>query len=160
VLSQNRNRIFLPAGNLRISGVGQLESIQTQMSMGQVMFCIAVALLGFQVILWTLILGSALTSRPFLPRFPYNLASEIRFLHTSSGISDVAGTADLSSAIEGADSGTGNVVVPVLAVDQIGTQEVSPVEVGTSVRAVTGPVSRSMVTIAAAVGEDDIELVV
>jgi len=27
VLSQNRNRIFVPAGNLQISGVGQLESI-------------------------------------------------------------------------------------------------------------------------------------
>jgi len=67
--------------------------------MGQVMFCIAAALLGFQAIVWTLIFGSALTSRPFLPRFPYNLASEIRFLHASSALSDIAGTADMSSAM-------------------------------------------------------------
>ena len=36
----------------------------------------------------------------------------------------------------------------------------SAAEVGTSVCAVTGPVSRSAVTVAVAVGEDDLELVV
>ena len=97
VLSLNSNSIFVPAGNVRRSEVGQLESIQPRMSMDPVMFYIAVAILGFQLIAGAIIFAS--TPRPFLPRFPYNLASEISFFHASSALSDVAGTANMNSAL-------------------------------------------------------------
>ena len=217
VLGQNRNNIFVPAGNVSRSEVGQLESIQPRMSMDPVMFYIAVAILGFQLIAGTIIFAS--TPRRFLPRFPYSLASEISFFHASRALCDVAGTANMSSAMrgrhlkrlggkygygrfmgshgdrhvgiermslirgykevvvatsassaipetttmvrmvaavmsasssppaegeappEGAVSATGDVVVPVLAVNQIGTQAVGTVDVGTSLSAVTDPLS-------------------
>jgi len=62
--------------------------------------------------------------------------------------------------VEGAVSTTGDVILPVLAVDQIETQAVSTVEGGTSVRAVTGPVGGSAVPVAVVAGEDDLVLVV
>jgi len=236
LLALNWNSIFVPAGNVSRSEVGQLESIQPRMSMDPAMFYIAVAILGFQLMAGTMIFAS--TPKRFLPRFPYNLASEISFFHASSALSDVAGTENMSSAMrrrhlkrlgrtygygrfkgsdgeshvgiermslirgykeavvttrvsptiperttmvktaaavtsasssppageegsaEGAASVAGDVVVPVSAVGQIGTQAVSAVEGGTSVRAVTGPVSGNALTGAMAAGEDDLELVV
>jgi len=98
VLAQNQNRIFVPAGNARRSEVSQLGSIQPRMSMGPVMFYIAVAILGFQLIAGTIVFASG-RPRRFLPRFPYNLASEISFFHPSSALSDVAGTANMNSAM-------------------------------------------------------------
>ena len=97
LLAQNRDSIFVPAGNVSKSEVGQLESLEPRMSMDPVMFYIAVGILGFQLISGTIIF--ARTPRPFLPRFPYNLASEISFFHASSALSDVAGTANMSSAM-------------------------------------------------------------
>ena len=97
VISQNQNKIFVPAGNVSRSEVGQFESIQPRMSMDPVMFHIAVAILGFQIIAGTII--SASTPGRFLPRFPYNLASEISFFYASSALSDVARTANMSSAM-------------------------------------------------------------
>jgi len=218
LLAQNQDRIFVPTGDVRRSEIGQLESFQSRMSMDPVMFYIAVGMLGFQLIAGTIMF--AWTPRRFLSRFPYDLASEISFFHASSALSDVAGTASMSSAmrsrhlkrlgwtygygsfrgsdgemhvgiermslikgykeavvatsasstipetttmvrtvaavtsrspsppaegvvsVEGAVSAAGNVVVPVLAVEQIGTQAVSAV------------------TVAAAAGENDLELVV
>ena len=235
LLAQNRDSIFVPAGSVHKSEVGQLESLEPRMSMDPVMFYIAVAILGFQLIAGTIMF--AWTPRRFLPRFPYNLASEISFFYASSALSDVAGTANMSSAMrsrhlkrpggtygygifrtldgemhvgiermslikgykeavvatsassttpetmtmvrtvaavasaspsppaegvvsmEGAVSAAGDVVVPVLAVNQIGTQAVSAVEVGTSVPPVTVLVSGA-VTVAAAAGENGLELVV
>ena len=236
LFAQNQDRIFVPAGNLPRSEVGQLKSLEPRMSMDPVMFYIAVSILVFQLIAGTIIFGWA--PRPFLPRFPYNLASEISFFYASSALSDVAGTANMSSAMrsrhlkrlggtygygrfKGSDSKThigiermslissyeeavvttrvsptvpetttmartvavvtsaspsppaegvvpleravsaaGDVVVPVLAVDQIGAQAVGAVEGGTSMRAVTGPVSGSVVPVAVAAGEDGPVLVV
>ena len=60
------------------------------------MFYIAVVMLGFHLIAGTIIF--ALAPRRLLPRFPYNLVSEISFFHASSALSDVAGTANMSSA--------------------------------------------------------------
>ena len=40
-----------------------------------------------------------MTPRRFLLRFPYNLASEISVFHASSALSDVAGTANMNSAL-------------------------------------------------------------
>ena len=97
LLAQNQNRIFVPAGNMRRSEVGQLESLEPRMSMDPVMFYITVGILGFQLTAGTIIFAS--TPRRFLPRFPYNLASEISFFHASSALSDVAGTANMSSAM-------------------------------------------------------------
>ena len=97
VLAQNRDSIFVPAGSVHRSEVGQLESLEPRMSMDPVMFYIAVAILGFQLIAGTIIFASA--PRRFLPRFPYSLASEISFFHASSALSDVAGTANMSSAM-------------------------------------------------------------
>ncbi|PUU81906.1 hypothetical protein B9Z19DRAFT_1190850 [Tuber borchii] len=97
LLAQNRNTIFVPASNLRRSEVGQLESIEPRMLMDPVMFYIAVAVLGFQLIAGTIIFAS--TPRRFLPKFPFNLASEISFFYASSALSDVAGTANMSSAM-------------------------------------------------------------
>ena len=231
LLAQNRNTIFVPAGN-----VSKFESFPPRMFMDPMMFYIVVGILGFQLIAGTIIFASI--PRRFLPRFPYNLVSEISFFHASSALSDVAGTANMNSAlrsrhlkrlggtygygrfkgpdgeshvgiermslirgykeavvttsasstiperttmvrtvgavmsaspsppaegvvsVEGAISAAGNVVVPVLAVDQIGAQRVSAVEVGTSVCTVTGLVSGSAVTVAVTAGEDDLELVV
>jgi len=65
--------------------------------MDPVMFCIAVSILGFHLIAGTIIFAS--TPRRFLPRFPYNLPSEISFFRASSALSDVAGTANMSSAM-------------------------------------------------------------
>jgi len=96
LLAQNKNRIFVPAGNLNRSQVGQRESLEPRMSMDPVMFYITVSILGFQIIAGTIIFAS--TPRRFLPSFPYNLASEISFFHASSALSDVAGTANMSSA--------------------------------------------------------------
>ena len=97
LLAQNRDSIFVPAGSVHRSEVGQLESLEPRMSMDPVMFYIAVVILGFQLIAGTIIFAS--TPRRFLPRFPYNLASEISFFHASSALSDVAGTANMSSAM-------------------------------------------------------------
>jgi len=68
VLAQNRNRIFVPAGNVHRSEVGQLESWEPRMLMGPVMFYIAVVILGFQLIAGTIVFASM--PRRFLPRFP------------------------------------------------------------------------------------------
>ena len=54
------------------------------------------AILGFQLIAGTIIF---VTSRRFPPRLPYNLASEISFFHASSALPDVAGTANMNSAM-------------------------------------------------------------
>ena len=62
--------------------------------------------------------------------------------------------------MEGTVSAAGDLVVPVLAVDQIGTQTVSAVWGCTGVRVITGPVSGGAVTVALAAEEDDLELVV
>ena len=234
LLAQNRDTIFVPAGNVSRSEVGQLESIQPRISMDPVMFCIAVAILGFQLLAGTIIFVSM--RKRFLPRFPYNLASEISFFHASRALSDVAGTANMSSAmrsrhlkrlggtygygrfkgsdgeshvgiermsmiraymeavgtartsstipetttivrraaavaspsssppVEGDDSmdraasAARDAVVPVLAVDHIGTQAVSAVEGSTGVRAVTGPVSGSEAPTDVVAGEDDLVL--
>ena len=96
LLALNQNRIFVPAGKVPRSEVGQLEFFQSRMSMDPVMFYIAVAILGFQLIAGTIIF---VTPRRFLPRFPYNLASEISFFHASRALSDVAGTANMNSAM-------------------------------------------------------------
>ncbi|PUU76808.1 hypothetical protein B9Z19DRAFT_1129182 [Tuber borchii] len=219
LLAQNQNTTFVPAGNPSRSGVGQFESIQPRMSIDPVMFYIAVVILGFQLLAGTIIF--ALTPRRLLLRFPYNLASEISFFHASSALSDVAGTANMTSAmrrrhlkrlggtygygkfrgsdgenhvgiermsmirgykeavvttsasstileetamvrtaavvtsasssppgagevsVEGAVSAAGNVGGPALAVDWVGTRAVSPVEGGTSMRAVTRPARES-----------------
>jgi len=61
------------------------------------MFYIAVTVLGFQLIGGVIIYASR--PRRFLPRFPYNLVSEISFFHASSALSDVAGTANMSSTM-------------------------------------------------------------
>ena len=97
LLTQNHDRVFVPAGKVRRSAVGKLESLKPRMSMDPVMFYIAVAILGFQLIAGVIIFAS--TPRRFLPRFPYNLVSEIGFFHSSSALSDVAGTANMSSAM-------------------------------------------------------------
>ena len=57
-------------------------------------------------------------------------------------------------------SASGTLVVPVLSVDQIGTQALSAVESGTWVYVVTSPVSGSAVPVVEAAGEDAIVLVV
>ena len=236
LLALNQDGIFVPAAKVRRSEVGQLESLEPRMLMDPVMFYIAVFILGFQLIAGTIIF--ALTPRRVLPRFPYSLASEISFFHASSALSDVAGTANMSSAmrskhlkrlggtygygsfrgpdgekhvgiermslirgykeavvttsasstipktttmvrmvspvtsaspsppaeevdsVEGAVSAAEDVVVPVLAVDQIGTQASSAVEVSTSVRVATGSISGSALTVAVVAGEDDLGLVV
>ena len=62
--------------------------------------------------------------------------------------------------MDGAASVAGDVVVPVLVVDRIGTRVVSLVEGGTSVRAVLGLVSGNALPVAIAAGEDDLDLVV
>ena len=98
MLALNQNTIFVPAGNVRRSEVGQPVSIQPQMSMDPVIFYIAVAILGFQLIAGTIIFASG-RPRCFLPRFPCNLAFEISFFHASSALSDVAGMANMSSAM-------------------------------------------------------------
>ena len=97
VLAQNRDRIFVPAGSVHRSEVGQLESLEPRMLMDPAMFYATVIILGFQLIAGTIIFASM--PRRFLPRFPYNLASEISFFHASSALSDVAGTANMSSAL-------------------------------------------------------------
>ena len=79
------------------SQVGQHEFLEPRMLMNPVMFYIAVVILRFRLIAGTIIFVSM--HRHFLLRFPYNLASEISFFHTSSALSDVAGTANMSSAI-------------------------------------------------------------
>ena len=99
LLAQNQDRIFVPAGKVRRSEIGELESLKPRMSMDPVMFYLAVAILGFQLITGAIIFASR--PRCFLPRFPYNLVSEISFFHTSSAMSDVAGTANMSSAMRG-----------------------------------------------------------
>ena len=99
LLAQNQDRIFVPAGKVHRSEVGKHQSLKPRMLMDPVMFYIAVVILGFQ-----LITGAAIFAprpRCFLPRFPYNLVSEISFFHTSSALSDVAGTANMSSAMRG-----------------------------------------------------------
>ena len=236
VLGLNHGKIFVPAGNALRSEVGQLESWNLRMFMDPVMFYIAVVILGFHLI--TGIIIFALAPRRLLPRFPYNLASEISFFHASSALSDVAGTANMSSdmrsrhlkrlggtygygrfkgsdkerhvgiermslisgykeavvatrasstipettaiagtvaaatsgslslpaegvvSVERAVSAAGDMVVPVLTVDQIGTQAVSAVEGGISVRTVTSSVSESAVPLAVAAGDDDLVLAV
>ena len=95
LLAQNQDTIFVPAGKVRRSEVGKLESLKPRMSMDPVMFYIAVIVLGFQIIAGAIIYASR--PRCFLPRFPYNLVSEISFFHKSSALSDVTGTADMSS---------------------------------------------------------------
>jgi len=65
--------------------------------MDPTMFYIAVVILGFQLIAGAIIF--AWMPRRFLPRFPYNLASEISFFYASRALSDVAGTANMSSAM-------------------------------------------------------------
>ena len=97
LLALNQDRIFVPAGEARRTVIGKLESLKPRMSMDPVMFYIAVAILGFQLIAGVIIFAS--TPRHFLPRFPYNLVSEIGFFHSSSALSDVAGTANMSSAM-------------------------------------------------------------
>ena len=97
VLAQSRNTIFVATSNVSRSEVGQLESFHPRMSMDPGMFYIAVAILGFQLIAGTIVFAS--TPRPFLPRFPYNLASEISFFYASSALCDLAGTANMSSAM-------------------------------------------------------------
>ena len=62
-------------------------------------------------------------------------------------------------SVEWAGSAPRDVVVPVFAVDPIGTQAVSGVEGGTSVLAVTGPLGGSAVPVAVASGEADLVLV-
>ena len=219
LLAQNSKSIFAPAGKVRRPEVSQLESLKPRISMDPVMSYIAVSILGFQLIAGTIIFAS--TPRRFLPRFPYNLASEICFFHASSALSDVAGTADMSSArrnqhlkrlggtygygkFTGSDGesqvgiermsmirGDKEAVVATSAssaipetmamvrttaavtsaissspaegeasVDQIGTQAVSAVEGGTSMRSVTDPVSGSALPVAVAAGEDDLYFVV
>ena len=97
LLAQNQDTVFVSAGNLRRSAIGKLESLKPRMSMDPAMFYIAVAILGFQLIAGVIIFAS--TPRRFLPRFPYNLVSEIGFFYSSSALSDVAGTANMSSAM-------------------------------------------------------------
>ena len=97
LLAQNQDRIFIPAGKVRRSEVGKLESLKPRMSMDPTMFYIAVVILGFQLIAGAVIF--AWMPRRFLPRFPYNLVSEISFFHASSALSDVAGTTNMSSAM-------------------------------------------------------------
>ena len=97
LFAQNQDRIFVPAGNLHRSEVGQFESLEPRMSMDPVMFYIAVGILGFQLVTGAIIFARA--PRPFLQKFPYNLASEISFFHASSALSDVSGTANMSSAM-------------------------------------------------------------
>ena len=99
LLAQNQDRIFVPAGKVRKSEVGKLESLKPRMSMDPVMFYIAVVILGFQIIAGAIIFASR--PRRFLPRFPYNLVSEISFFHGSGAMSDTAGTANMSSAMRG-----------------------------------------------------------
>ena len=99
LLAQNHDRIFVPAGKVRRSEFGKLESLKPRMSMDPVMFYIAVVILGFQLITGAIIFASR--PRCFLPRLPCNLVSEISFFHTSSALSDVAGTANMSSAMRG-----------------------------------------------------------
>ncbi|PUU73734.1 hypothetical protein B9Z19DRAFT_1134549 [Tuber borchii] len=98
VLARNQNTIFVPAGKVPRSEVGQLESIQPRMSMDPVMFYTAMAILGFQLIAGTIIFASR-RPRRFLPGFPYNLAPGVSFFHASSALSGVAGTANMSSAM-------------------------------------------------------------
>ena len=97
LLAQNKDTIFVPAGKVRRSEVGKLESLKQRMSMDPVMFYIAVIVLGFQLIAGAIIYASR--PRRFLPKFPYNLVSEISFFHKRSALSDVAGTANMSSAM-------------------------------------------------------------
>lgn len=67
------------------------------MSVDHVMFYIAVVILGFQLIAGAIIF--TLTPNRFLPPFRYNLVSEISFFHASNALSDVAGTANMNSAM-------------------------------------------------------------
>ena len=99
LLAQNQDTIFVPAGKVRRSEVGKLESLKPRMSMDPVMFYIAAFVLGFQLLAGAIIYASR--PRCFLPRFPYNLVSEISFFYASSAMSDAAGTANMSSAMRG-----------------------------------------------------------
>jgi len=76
VLVLNQNTIFFPAGKAPRSEIDQLMFIQPRMLMDPVIFYIAVDILGFRLIAGTIILPSGSPKR-FLPRFLYNLASEI-----------------------------------------------------------------------------------
>ena len=95
LLAQNQERIFVPGGKVHRSEVGEHQSLKPRMLMDPVMFHIAVAIPGFQLITGVIIFASR--PRCFLPRFPRNLISEISFFHRSSALSDVAGTANMSS---------------------------------------------------------------
>ena len=95
LLAQNQERIFVPGGKVHRSEVGEHQSLKPRMLMDPVMSYIAVAILGFQLIAGVIIFASR--PRCFLPRFPRNLISEISFFHRSSALSDVAGTANMSS---------------------------------------------------------------
>ncbi|KAG0127965.1 hypothetical protein HOY82DRAFT_624030 [Tuber indicum] len=98
LLAQNKDRIFVRAAKVPRSQVGELESLQPRMSMDPVMFYMAVAVLGFQIIAGAIIFLSR--PRCLLPRFPYTLASEIGFFHASAkAMSDIAGTEHMSSAM-------------------------------------------------------------
>ena len=97
LLALNYDRVFVPAGEVHRSAVGKLESLKPRMSMDPAMFYIAVVILGFQLIAGVIIFAS--TPRRFLPRFPYSLVSEIGFFYSSSALSDVAGTANMNSAM-------------------------------------------------------------
>jgi len=61
------------------------------------MFYMAVVMPGFQLITGVIIFPS--TPKRSLRRFPYNLVSEISFFHASSALCQVAGTANMSSAM-------------------------------------------------------------
>ena len=97
VLAQNPDTIFVPTGTVIRSGVSQFESRNTRLFMDLVMFYIAVVMLGFYLIAGTIIF--ALAPRRLLMRFLYNLVAEISFFHASSALSDVSGTANMSSAM-------------------------------------------------------------
>jgi len=55
MLPLNPDAIFVPAGKVPRSEVGQLALLQPRMSMDPVMFYIAVSILGFQLIAGTII---------------------------------------------------------------------------------------------------------
>ncbi|CUS11873.1 unnamed protein product [Tuber aestivum] len=96
LFSQNRDQIFAPAVGTPRAELG-LQSLKPRISMDPVMFYAAVFILGFQLISGIIIFSSR--PRRILPRFPDTLASEIGFFHASSAMSDVAGTAGMSSAM-------------------------------------------------------------
>ena len=100
VISQNSERVFRSMtkdGGKKPQISGWIFPGHNRVLMDPVMFCISTALLGFSAIASVVIF----TARPkrFLPRLPNTLAAEIGFFYASEALKDMAGTANMTSAM-------------------------------------------------------------